>query len=123
MKKILIVEDELAYLRLLHDQLTKKGYTVYEATNGEKGLKKAKKEKPDLILLDLKMPGMDGMTMLDLLRKEKIGEKTGVIILTNLEPNKKILEKMITDKPLYYFIKSDIKFTDLLKKIEQILKN
>lgn len=53
MKKILLIEDELAYLNLLHDQLTKNDYWVIHAKNGEVGLEMAKKEKPDLILLDI----------------------------------------------------------------------
>lgn len=75
MKKILIVEDELFLLNLLHAQLTEKGYTVLDATDGKTGLEKAIHDKPDLILLDIKLPIMDGLTMLYLLRKEKVGKK------------------------------------------------
>ena len=121
MQKILIVEDELAYLKLLKTQLTAKGYTVIEAENGKKGLEKVKSEKPDLILLDIRMPVMDGMTMLDLLRKEDITKKTKVILLTNLEPDDKIISQVITDQPSYYFVKSDIKLDDLLEKIKELL--
>lgn len=121
MKKILVVEDELAYLKLLNSQLTEKGYKVIEAINGEKGIEKAKSENPDLILLDIRMPVMDGMAMLDLLRKGAEGRKTKVIILTNLEPDDKILEDVIRDQPSYYFVKSDIQFNELLNKIEELL--
>lgn len=121
MKKILIVEDELAYLKLLNAQLTDKGYEVIEAENGKKGLEKAKSENPDLILLDIRMPVMDGMAMLNLLRKESEGKKTKVIILTNLEPNDKIITGVTADQPSYYFIKSDIQFNDLLDKIKELL--
>lgn len=121
MKKILVVEDEPAYVQLLRSHLTEKGYTVIEANDGKKGLEKAKKENPDLILLDIRMPVMDGMTMLDLLRKEKIGNKTKVIILTNLEPDDKIIGKVVSDQPSYYFVKSDIRFNDLLEKIKELL--
>lgn len=121
MKKILLVEDEPAYLNLLNIQLTAKGYTVIEATNGKQGLEKARSENPDLILLDIRMPVMDGMTMLDSLRKEEIGKKTKVIILTNLEPDDKIIEKVVNDQPSYYFVKSDIQLNDLLEKIKELL--
>ncbi len=121
MKKILIVEDELAYLKLLESQLINNGYKVIEAVNGKEGFEKAKKENPDLILLDIKMPLMDGMTMLDLLCKEKIIKKTKIIILTNLEPNDNIIKKVISDRPAYYFVKSDIKFSELLGKINDLL--
>lgn len=121
MKKILIVEDEIAYLKLLSTLLAKKNYFVVEATNGKEGLKKAKSEKPDLILLDIRMPVMDGMAMLDLLRKDVISKKTQVILLTNLEPDEKIISKVILDQPSYYFVKSDIQLNDLLAKIEELL--
>ena len=121
MKKILVVEDELAYLKLLNSQLTGIGYTVIEAVNGKEGLEKAKKENPDLILLDIRMPVMDGMAMLDLLRKEEVGKKTKVIILTNLEPDDNILEEVVRDLPTYYFVKSNIQFNDLLTKIKELL--
>jgi CheY-like chemotaxis protein len=121
MKKILIVEDELAYLKLLNSQLTQRGHTVIEAVNGKKGLEMAKSEHPDLILLDIRMPVMDGITMLDSLRKEEGGKKTKVIILTNLEPDDKIIGKIVRDQPSYYCVKSDIQLNDLLDKIEELL--
>ena len=121
MQKILIVEDEPGYLKLLNSQLTEKGYTVIEAINGKKGLEAAKKENPDLILLDIRMPVMDGMSMLSLLRKEEIDKKTKVIMLTNLEPEDKILAGVVKDQPTYYFVKSDIQFDKLLDKIKKLL--
>src|SRR3989344_1567793 len=96
MKKILVVEDEVAYLKLLNSQLTEKGYTVIEAVNGKKGLEKAKSENPDLILLDIRMPVMDGMAMLNALRKEEAGKKTKVIILTNIEPDDKMVREVVS---------------------------
>lgn len=121
MKKILVVEDERAYLKLLNSQLTEKGYKVIEAINGKQGLEKAESENPDLILLDIRMPVMDGMAMLSLLRKEETGKKTKVIMLTNMEPEDNILKGVIADQPLYYFVKSDIEYNSLLKKIEELI--
>lgn len=121
MKKILIIEDELAYSKLLSDQLTEKGYRIIEAVNGKQGLEIAKKENPDLILLDIRMPVMDGMTMLGLLRKEEWGKNIKVVILTNLEPDDKIVGRVATTEPSYYFVKSDIQLTDLLTKIKELL--
>lgn len=121
MKKILIVEDEIAYVELLHDQLSKKGYTVIQARDGGKGLELAKKEKPDLILLDIRMPVMDGLTMLKLLRKEKEAGKTKVIILTNLEPDDKIITQVIKTEPTYYCVKSDTGLDNLIEKIRELI--
>ncbi|MFI5265164.1 MAG: response regulator [Candidatus Levyibacteriota bacterium] len=122
MQKILVVEDDQAYLKLLNSQLTEKGYTVIEAHNGEEGLKKAKAELPDLILLDIRMPVMDGMTMLDLLRKEETVKETKVIILSNLPPDDKIMTEVVASQPSYYFVKSDIQLNDLLDKIKDLLE-
>ena len=121
MKKILIAEDEPAYLKLLNSQLTQKGYTVIEVSDGKKALEKAKSENPDLILLDIRLPIMDGMSMLSLLRKQEKGKKVKVIILTNLEPDETIVGKAVRDQPSYYFVKSDIRFNDLLEKINELL--
>lgn len=119
--KILVVEDEQSYQLLLKDQLAQSGYKVIGASDGEKGLSIAIKEQPNLILLDLRMPKMDGMTMLDLLRQDAYGKSAKVIILTNFEPDDKVLQKVVADKPTYYFIKSDIKLDDLLEKIKELL--
>lgn len=121
MKKILIVEDEPAYLKLLRDQLTQNNYQVIEATNGKEGLAAANLSHPDLILLDLRMPEMNGLTMLDELRKNEYGKLVKVFILTNLEPDDEILDKVLEDQPTYYLIKSDIELSELIDKIRDIL--
>jgi two-component system, OmpR family, alkaline phosphatase synthesis response regulator PhoP len=120
MKKILLVEDEIPYIKLLRDQLTQNGFTVVEAKDGKEGLEMAKKEKPDLILLDIRMPTMDGMTMLSLLRKEESEKKTKVIILSNFEPDSKIISQVIKTKPTYFCIKSTIKLNDLISIIKEV---
>ncbi len=84
-KKILIVEDEEPLRRILGDELLEAGFQVVEGKNGEEGLEVAINEKPDLILLDIVMPKMDGMNMLKRLRKHKWGKTAKVILLTNLE--------------------------------------
>ncbi|HEX9153311.1 MAG TPA: response regulator [Candidatus Saccharimonadales bacterium] len=116
MKKILIVEDEIAYVKLLRTRL-EFNYKVLDASNGQDGLKIAKKEHPDLILLDIIMPIMDGMAMLKELRKDHWGKDAKVILLTNLEASDKIVAQVTTDLPIYYFVKSDVKLDDLLDKI------
>lgn len=122
MKKILVVEDELAYLELLKARLDEEGYEVEAAVNGKEGLEKAKEWKPDLVLLDIRMPVMDGMTMLGLLRKEEVGRNMKVILLTNFEPDGKIIEKVVDERPDYYFVKSDITLDVLLGKIKESLE-
>ena len=121
MKKILVIEDEFSYLKLLEIELQSHGYEVIKANDGRKGLELAKKLHPDLILLDIRMPEMDGMTVLQELRKDEYGRTAKVILLTNLEPSDDMIKNVIIGKPSYYFVKSDIKLSDLLEKVAELL--
>lgn len=82
-KKVLIVEDEILLLDMYTEEFEHSGYKVLRAKNGKQGLTIVKKHKPDLILLDLMMPVMDGTTMLHHLRKIPGCKDTPVIVLTN----------------------------------------
>lgn len=79
-KKILIVDDERNIRTTLKMCLSGEGYEIETAVNGEDGLEKAEKDKYDLIFLDIKMPGMNGMEVLEELRKR--GNKTNIVIMT-----------------------------------------
>ena len=121
-KKILIIEDELAYVRLLRDKLGH-DYEILHAPDGKQGLHLALKEKPDLIMLDVRMPLMDGLTVLKELRKDaKYGQSARVILLTNLEASDKIVMRVTKDLPTYYFVKSDIELDYVLEKIQELLQ-
>ena len=120
MKKILIIEDELAYVRLLRDKLGH-SYKISHAADGKDGLKQALKQKPDLILLDLRMPKMDGLAVLKELRKDTYGRKAKIILLTNLEASDKIVIQVAKDLPAYYFVKSDVELDYVLEKIQDLL--
>ncbi|MFS8130756.1 MAG: response regulator [Candidatus Dojkabacteria bacterium] len=121
MKKILIVEDEIAYSRILEEVLKKEDYTIITARNGKEGLEAASSEHPDIILLDIRMPVMDGTEMLTELRKTEYGAKVKVVMLTNLEPDREIITKVVKDQPTYYLIKSDISIEELKAKIKLLL--
>ena len=82
-EKILVVDDEPAIRSLLESFLTKKGFTVVTASRGEEALEKLREERPILVLLDIKLPGMDGIMTLKRIRE--IDEKVGVIMITALE--------------------------------------
>ena len=81
-EKILIVDDDLDTLRLVGLMLQRQGYQIIAATNGEQGLTKAFQEKPDLILLDVMMPDMDGYEVTRRLRKNPTTAKTPVLMFT-----------------------------------------
>lgn len=121
MKKILVVEDEQAYLTLLHDQLVKNGYEVIDAHDGEEGLKLAVDQRPDLILLDIVMPKVDGMKMLKSLRADEWGKNVPVFILTNVNESREMTEGM-NNSVSHYILKSDMNLKDLLWSIKIFLK-
>ena len=122
-KTILIVEDEKSLRDAIADILRLKDFLPLEARNGREGLELAFSRHPDLILLDLIMPAMDGITALKKIREDAWGEKVPIIILTNLsETKEQFVDNTVTHKSTYYLIKSDWKLHDIIKKIEEILK-
>lgn len=119
-KKILIVEDEVSLLKVLSVKFEKEKFEVLTARNGQEGLEIALQNKPDLILLDIVMPVMDGLTMLHKLRTNKGMENIPVIILTNLSDAEKVYrshEENVFD----YLVKSDWNINDVVAKVRQRL--
>ena len=120
-KTILIVEDEKALRGILKTKLEANSFNVIEAENGKEGLKTSLKIHPDLILLDIVMPVMDGMTMLKKLREDKWGRDAQVVLLTNLDDSEKITEA-IKQNTYDYLLKTDWKLEDIISRIKKILK-
>lgn len=83
MNKILIIEDEEVLLNVLKNKLEKEGFDIFIAEDGEEGLKKIESEKPDLVLLDILMPKMNGMKVLRSLKEKGILPSLPVIIVSN----------------------------------------
>lgn len=121
--KILIVEDEQLISEGYSIALKKEGFDVIKAENGQIGLDLALSEEPRLILLDILMPVMDGLTMLQKLReKNDYGKKVSVIMLTNLSANKEdIVKKVVEIEPVYYIVKADFTFRQVVDKIKEVL--
>lgn len=120
-KKILIIEDEIPFLSVFVERCIHDGFGVSQAVDGESGLKKAVEEKPDLILLDLILPKMDGLEMLKRLRQDAWGKKAEVMILTNLSENKRVAEAMGLGA-FEYMLKSDWDIEEVMGKIKKKLK-
>lgn len=120
MKKILFIEDEATLQRSL-TEILKEDYEVINALDGETGLGLARKEKPDLILLDLILPKRDGFSVLEELKKNDLTKDIPVIILTNLENNIEI-EKVLELGATTYLIKSQYSLDDIKNKVKQVLK-
>jgi DNA-binding response OmpR family regulator len=122
-KTILIVEDEKSLREAIVDILHLKNFKYIEAKNGKEGVKMALLHHPDLILLDLIMPEMDGMMALKKIREDVWGKDVPIIILTNLSSNyEQNLDKINEHKITHYLVKSDWKIHSILKKIEEVLK-
>ena len=122
-RTILIVEDESPLRRALRDKLTREGFDVSEAENGGTGLAAAITDHPDLILLDIVMPKMDGITLLRQLRNTNdYGKTVPVIFLTNLtSADEQRNQDMAELEPSLYLVKSDWKIQDVVAKIRERL--
>lgn len=119
-KKILIIEDEKPLLDALTDKFTREGFSTFGASDGEEGLVVAQRIKPDLILLDIVMPKMDGMTMLKLMRQEPWGKDIPVILLTNLSDFTNIASAM-ENQAFDFLVKSDWRVDAVVEKVRQRL--
>lgn len=120
-KKILIVEDEIDLLEVLVNRFEMEDFKVLRAADGGIGLGEALNHHPDIVLLDIIMPVMDGMTMLRKLREDAWGKTVPVILLTNLSDEEKIAETM--QHGVYdYLVKSDWHMDDVVQKVRQRLK-
>ena len=117
-KKILIAEDDQSLLSALQEKFTDEGFSVVTALDGEEGLIVAEKEKPDMILLDIRMPKIDGITMARKLKEA--GINAPIIFLTNLDDVKHISDAIEVSKSSY-LIKSDWKISEIITKVKEKL--
>jgi CheY-like chemotaxis protein len=116
--KILVVDDDRDFAQLLEFDLKKRGYVVALAGNGEEGLEKVKTENPSLIVLDIKMPKMDGYTFVRRLKKDPETKSIPVVVLTSYEPMKDMFQlEGVSD----YFVKS-ANMESLLQTIDKNVK-
>lgn len=120
--KILIVEDEVTLRGVLVDTLNQNGLPTLEAGNGEEGLQIAFSMHPTLILLNILMPKMDGLTMLKRLREDTWGKNVPVIILTNVEPEAKELDEIVKYRASFYLIKTTTNLDNIINKIRELLR-
>lgn len=119
-KSILVIEDEEQLRDILTNKLKEAGYRVFSEPDGLLGLNRALVERPDLILLDLKMPVMGGQEMLESLRKHEWGKSVSVIILTN-SPEIQEVNNALKHGVYRYYVKADWKLNELLEKIQEEL--
>ena len=120
-KKILVVDDDDNMKLVLIDKLSASGFEVVGASNGKEGLAKALELHPDVILLDILMPVMDGWEMLGKLRGDEWGKKAKVIMLTVVE-DAEAIAKALQDGSFTYLIKTDQSMNNIVEKVEDMLK-
>lgn len=118
-KKVLIVDDDESFLWILKQSFSKGGVSVVFAQDGEEGLKLAQEEKPDLILLDIMMPKMDGIAVAK--RLKELGIETQIIFLTNVADNTKITEAVASVDRAGYIIKSDMHVDQIVSVVREKL--
>ena len=119
MSKVLIIDDDADLVAVMKGVLARYGYNVFVATNGEEGLTQAKKEKPDLIILDINMPVMDGFLFADKFNKDKTLAKIPVVALTSY------VESAL-DQPVPFevaeWVKKPLKPKELVSLVNKYLK-
>lgn len=115
---ILVVDDDSNAVRILKDKLTAAGYDVIPASNGVEGYAKAKSERPDLILLDIMMPEVDGITVLQRLKFDPQTDSIPVIIMTAKGEKMENLAKM--EGAVAYLTKPFV-FSALLAEVQKCL--
>lgn len=120
-KKILIIEDDKFLRELIGQKLLKEGYDIVDAVDGEQGIKSIKNEKPDLVLLDLILPGVDGFEVLTKIKEDSKIAQIPVIILSNLG-QKDDIEKGLKMGAVDYLIKAHFTPGEIIGKIKLILK-
>ncbi len=119
--KILIIEDDLFLLGMYTTKFEIENFKVFSAEDGEKGLRLAEKESPDIILLDIVLPGMDGFEVLKKLKSNSATKDTPVILLTNLSQKSEI-EKGLSLGASDYLIKAHFIPSEVVEKIKTIIK-
>ena len=120
MAKILIIEDDPLMVRMYKKIFEFEKYEVETATDGEEGLKKASSSKPTLILLDIMMPKMNGLQVLEKLKADDSTKKIPVVILTNLS-GQGDAETALKMGAVKYIIKSEYKPEEVTKMVKGIL--
>ena len=130
-KKTLIVDDEEVIRRVLRSLLRKEGYEVIEAEDGGAGVELAKKEDPDVILMDLTMPGMGGLEACRLLKKDEKTKNIPVLVITALGGENKteainagiddFVSKPFDAEEISIRVKSMLKIKKLTDELERVL--
>lgn len=120
-KKVLLIEDDLHIAKETEERLVMEGYTTLVANDGKQGLDMALENHPDIIILDIMLPTMNGMIILNKLRHDDWGENVPILLFTNKTPDDDMVKGVIDNKPSYYLVKANTSLTELVHKLKEIL--
>ncbi len=120
-KRVLLVEDDRFLRRACEKHLRQLGYTVLTAVDGEEALQKVRAERPDLVLLDLLMPKLTGIEVLQIMKSDETSRAIPVFVLTNSSKETDIRE--ITNLGVAgYHVKADLSLEELGRQVQRILE-
>jgi DNA-binding response OmpR family regulator len=119
-KTLLIVEDEPALREAIRDKFIREGFAVIEARDGQEGLDESRSKHPDIVIMDLVMPVLDGLSVAEKLRQEPARANVPIVILTNLSENEQV-DKALSLGINDFLVKSDTSLEKLVKIVKQKL--
>src|SRR3972149_3657922 len=118
--KILLIEDDATLSGMYQKKFTKDGFEVVTAYDGQDGLKKTSSEKPDLVLLDIMLPKLDGLAVFKKMRSQTETFNTPVILLTNFGQEDTVMECFKLGA-VDYLLKADVTPQQVVEKVEKFL--
>lgn len=121
MEKILLIEDDQLLIRMYQRKFKSDGYDLCVALNGEEGLGQAREFHPDLIMMDIMMPRMNGLEALEKLKADAKLKDIPVILLTNLGGAQEDIERGLKMGAVAYIVKSDARPDEVVKKVKEVL--
>jgi DNA-binding response OmpR family regulator len=121
--KVLLVEDDPMVVKMYQRKLTMEGFDLFLAFNGEEGLLAMAKNRPDIILLDIMMPKMNGLEMLKEIKNEELWKGIPVVMLTNLGDRPEDVQKCKELGAFDYWVKANLSLKDLVERIRKIILN
>lgn len=118
--KLLLVEDDITLVKMYEMKFHNDGYEVSVAYDGLEGLEKATKEKPDLVILDIMLPKLDGIAVFKKMRSNSATFKTPVLLLTNFDQEDAVFECFKLGA-VDYLLKSEVTPKDVVQRVENLL--
>lgn len=119
-KKILVIEDDVVLQKALEEFLSAEGFEIETAADGEEGIEKAKRGKPELILLDIILPKKDGYAVIQEVRADENTKNVPIVLLTNLGSLNDV-EKALELGATTYLVKADYKLEEVAAKVKSML--